>query len=153
MFISDDSGTTHRPAVLFLVDISELTCMQVNDSLLCCARRSCRPRAPAWCCAQRPATCLMNCTISPFSMVPELSLSNSRKHWSKSSSLKPAPSAMSESVSCTKRLVSYLSRKPLPSSSYLFQISSTHFAMTASISALLLAMVHLFCSLLKITNA
>ena len=81
----------------------------------------------------KPATYLMNWIISFFSIVPEPSLANSLKHWLNSLSKKLAPSAMSGRVSMTNALVSFLSRYPELYLSYLHHISSTPFAITASI--------------------
>merc|ERR1712032_750015 len=85
---------------------------------------------------QRPATFLMKIAISSFSMVPEPSLSNSLKHCSKSSSENSPESFISERVFCTNFLVSSLSREPELSLSYSAQMSSTHFLITASMSAI-----------------
>merc|ERR1712048_977443 len=85
---------------------------------------------------QRPATFLMKMAISSFSMVPEPSLSNSLKQASKSVSLNSPESFISERVFWTNFLVSSLSREPELSLSYSAQMSSTHFLITASMSAI-----------------
>ena len=61
-------------------------------------------------CAPKPEILLINWIISPFSIVPDPSLSNARNYLSNSSSLKPLSLDMSARVSWTKSLVSCLSR-------------------------------------------
>merc|ERR1712100_414758 len=59
---------------------------------------------------QPPSNCLMKTTISSFSIVPELSLSNVPKTSSKASCENSSPEPRLPSVSCTNFLVSSLSR-------------------------------------------
>merc|ERR1712014_530314 len=86
-----------------------------------------------------PATFLIKIAISSFSIVPDLSLSNSAKQASKSSSENSPPSepSMSQRVFFTNAFVSSLSRAPELSLSYSAQMSSTHFLITASMFPLI----------------